>query len=136
MCYYNYYDSFCTVKAKTLNEFKYSIINESTIVLHDLDDIHIFRLMEDKWFCDSCSKLCKLNKHIEKIFFGGEPNIVNKLQPKIKFETVSSASLPFSFNIKQSQIYEKQISDGLNLSYELFSYELAQILYLMNLDIN
>ena len=62
----------------------------------------------------------KSTTYIENIFIEIGPKMVNKLQSKMKYDTISTTAIPFSFNTSQTQIYEKQISDGLDLPHKLF----------------
>ena len=84
-----------------------------------MNDIHVLRLNEEKWFCDSCNKLCKLKKIIETLLIPLKSEISRKSEPKIIYESVSNNPIPFSFNQNQSLIYQKQIFEGLNLPQDL-----------------
>ena len=119
MCFYNYRNMFHTVQTSSIAGTKYFVLNMSTIVLQNKENFHIFQLLEGKWFCNTCSKLCNLKKNFENILRLIQPESNNKPPPKITYESISSNSLPFSFNLIQSQIYDKQILNGLDLPPDL-----------------
>ena len=119
MCFYNYRNMFHTVLPSSIAGTKYFVLNMSTIVLQNKENFHIFQLLEGKWFCNTCSKLCNLKKNFENILRLIQPESNNKPLPKITYESISSNSIPFSFNLIQSQIYDKQILNGLDLPPDL-----------------
>ena len=118
-CHYRYNDCFRIIQASSLSGIQYFSLNTKIIILKDMNDIHVLRLNEEKWFCDSCNKLCKLKKIIETLLIPLKSEISRKSEQKIIYESVSNNPIPFSFNQNQSLIYQKQIFERLNLPQDL-----------------
>ena len=87
--------------------------------MQNIEIFHIFQLLEGRWFCNTCSKLCNLKKNFENILRLIQPESNNKPPPKITYESISSNSIPFPFNLIQSQIYDKQALNGLDFPPDL-----------------
>ena len=81
--------------------------------------VHIYKSLQNRWYCDTGTKVCSSKCIAEKIIGQNELMIAPQKLSQIKFDTISSTPIPFSLNKQQAKIYEQQLTDGIKLPQKL-----------------
>ena len=121
-----------------LNDSKYYIPNNSTIVLIDNKDFHYFYNKETKWSCDICLGKCIKSKSLKQILTECSFNQPTATQKEIVYPTISTLPLPLFLDEKMAIVYENQQQcDRMNLPIELYpEREFCEYGYEFNLSEN
>ena len=105
---------------RNVNTAKLFQISSSLIFLIDTKEFQIFRRMDTKWFCDSCSFKCSKSACMKHLLPNDEPNEPTAVQKEIQYSVISYLLIPASFDENMINVYEdQQLHNNLNLPTEL-----------------
>ena len=87
---------------------------------------HIYCFQENKWYCETCEKACKVKSIINSLHEHISPPVANNFNPKTESKSISSTHIPFTLPLSLSKIYKEQLLSGLYLPNNLYPEDLLQ----------
>ena len=116
------------VKAVYIQNTPFYIIDNVYIILFDAAfAIHIYRHQENKWYYESCERVCNCKSIFQKLPEDVIPKSPKKFQSRVKPVCISNVPIPFQLNHTLSTVYSRQLLDGIALPENLYPENLSQV---------
>ena len=102
----------------TVNHSTYFLLTTNTLFFIDTE-YHFYINKEGKWFCDTCTGICK-QKHKFLPILATFELPVKKAKNLIEYSTVSTFPIPVTLNESMTQVYNRQLTHGIDLPQNIY----------------
>ena len=87
------------------------------LFMQSASNCHCYYNKERKWYCDTCTGLCKQKNEISSILTTLEP--LTEVQSELDYSTVSTLPIPVILDEKLIAVYNQQLSNGFELPLQI-----------------